>query len=392
LNIAASRGDATLTMPDEAPFSERILSHVEVIVRTSITRARRVVVKIGSSTLVANEAAAGQLAAELAAFCSRGYGFVLVTSGAIAIGCSRLGYRTRPKEMAKLQAAAAAGQSILMRRYDEAFAAAGLTAAQVLLTHADLADRERANNAREALAELLEAKAVPIINENDTVSTEEIRFGDNDQLAGMVTPLAGADLLILLTDVEGVLDVHGKRISVLTDAAEVGQVESRGERVGTGGMQSKLAAAKMATRSGASVVIAPGNKPQIIKQVLAGKDVGTFMPSGHKTLRARKHWIAYTLRPRGTILLDDGAVRAIQGGKSSLLPVGVVGVRGDFFAGDAVELVALNGAIIGRGLTRLGAIDVARTAGKKGAGLANLVASEHADIVVVHKDDLVTDL
>src|ERR1700690_1726955 len=182
-----------------APFSERILSHVEVIVtelRTSITRARRVVVKIGSSTLVANEAAAGQLAAELAAFSSRGYGFVLVTSGAIAIGCSRLGYRTRPKEMAKLQAAAAAGQSILMRRYDEAFAAAGLTAAQVLLTHADLADRERANNAREALAELLEVRAVPIINENDTVATEEIRFGDNDQLAGMVTPLAGADLLI----------------------------------------------------------------------------------------------------------------------------------------------------------------------------------------------------
>ena len=359
-------------------------------IRASITRARRIVVKIGSSTLVANEAAAAQLATELATFCSRGYGFVLVTSGAIAIGCTRLGYRSRPKEMAKLQAAAAAGQSILMRRYDEAFAAAGLTAAQVLLTHADLADRERANNAREAMAELLEAGAVPVINENDTVATDEIKFGDNDQLAGMVTPLAGADLLILLTDVDGVLDEKGQRIPVLTDICEVGTLKTKGERVGTGGMQSKLAAARMATRSGASVVIAPASKPQVIKQVLSGKDVGTFMPSGHKALRARKHWIAYTLRPRGTVLLDDGAVRAIQGGKSSLLPIGVVGVRGDFFPGDAVELVALNGCVIGRGLTRLGAIDVARTAGKKGQDLANLLAA--ADVVVVHKDDLVTDL
>lgn len=361
-------------------------------IRTSITRARRVVVKIGSSTLVANEAAAAQLASELVVFCNRGYSFVLVTSGAIAIGCKRLGYRTRPKEMAKLQAAAAAGQSVLMRRYDEAFAVEGLTAAQVLLTHADLADRERANNAREALAELLDAKAVPVINENDTVATEEITFGENDQLAGMVTPLAGADLLILLTDVDGVLDAHGKRIAVLTDAADVGFMETRGERLGKGGMQSKLDAARMATRSGASVVIAPGSKPQIISQVLAGKDVGTFIPSGHKTLRARKHWIAYTLRPRGTILLDEGAVRAIQGGKSSLLPVGVVGVRGDFFPGDAVELVALSGTVIGRGLARLGAIDVARAAGKKGESLSNLFATAHSDVVVVHKDDLVTDL
>jgi glutamate 5-kinase len=332
------------------------------------------------------------LASELATFCKRGYSFVLVTSGAIAIGCKRLNYPTRPKEMAKLQAAAAAGQSILMRRYDEAFAAAGLTAAQVLLTHADLADRERANNAREALAELLEAHAVPIVNENDTVATEEITFGENDHLAGMVTPLVGADLLVLLTDVDGVLDAHGKRIAVLTDTTEIGLVETRGPRLGKGGMQSKLAAAKMATRSGASVVIAPGSQPQIIGQVLTGKDVGTFIASGHKTLRARKHWIAYTLRPRGAVLLDDGAVRAIQGGKSSLLPVGVVGVRGDFFPGDAVELIALSGAVIGRGLTRLGAIDVARAAGKKGESLANLFATAHADIVVVHKDDLVTDL
>jgi glutamate 5-kinase len=294
--------------------------------------------------------------------------------------------------MAKLQAAAAAGQSILMRRYDEAFASAGLTAAQVLLTHADLADRERANNAREALGELLDIGAIPIINENDTVATDEIRFGDNDQLAGMVTPLVGADLLILLTDVEGVLDSSGHRISVLTDATQVGVVKANGAKVGTGGMQSKLSAAKMATRSGACVVIAQGGKPQIIKQVLTGKDVGTFLPSGNKALRARKHWIAYTLRARGTILLDDGAARAIRGGKSSLLPVGVVGVRGDFLPGDAIELVGLDGTVVGRGLTRLGAADVARSAGKKGPSLLALFSAAHTDIVVVHKDDLVTDL
>ena len=357
--------------------------------RASITRARRIVVKIGSSTLVADEAAAAQLATELAVYSSKGYSFVLVTSGAIAIGCKRLGYRTRPKEIPKLQAAAAAGQSILMRRWDEAFAAAGLIAAQVLLTHADLADRERANNAREALGELLDVGAIPVINENDTVATDEIRFGDNDQLAGMVTPLVGADLLILLTDVEGVLDSDGKRISVFYDSAQVGTVKSRGERVGTGGMQSKLSAAKMATRSGACVVI---SQLHAIKQVLAGKDVGTYLPSGNKALRARKHWIAYTLRARGAILLDDGATRAIVGGKSSLLPVGVVGVRGDFLPGDAVELLALNGAVVGRGLTRLGTADVARYSGKKSSDLATLFSSAQADIVVVHKDDLVTDL
>lgn len=360
--------------------------------RNIITKARRIVVKIGSSTLVANENAAARLASELAEFCKRDYGFVLVTSGAIAIGCSRLGYRTRPKEMARLQAAAAAGQSVLMRRYDEAFASSGLTAAQVLLTHADLADRDRANNARQALGELLTAGAVPIINENDTVATEEIKFGDNDQLAGMVTPLVGADLLILLTDVEGVLDAKGKRISVMSDTAEIGRVEKTGERVGTGGMQSKIAAARMATRSGAAVVIAPAPRPRIISEVLAGKDVGTFLPPFHKALRARKHWIAYTLRPRGAVLLDEGAVRAMQGGKSSLLPVGVLGVRGDFLPGDSVELVGPNGVVVGRGLSRLSAVDVSRAAGKKGDALGNLFAVPHLDIVVVHKDDLVTDL
>jgi glutamate 5-kinase len=314
--------------------------------------------------------------------------FVLVSSGAIAIGCERLAYKARPKEMARLQAAAAAGQSVLMRRYDEAFGALGATAAQVLLTHADLADRERLNNAREALAALLDAGAVPIVNENDTVATDEIRFGDNDQLAAMVTPLVGADLLVLLTDVEGVLDPEGRRISVMSDGASIASLRAESE-TGSGGMQSKLDAAKKAVRSGAAVVIAPASRSGGLRAVLEGQDVGTFFPPLAEALRARKHWIAYTLRPRGTLLLDQGAVRAVLDGKSSLLPVGVLGVRGQFNPGDSVRLVGVDGAEVGRGLTRLGALDVARAAGKKGRELELLFGTPGRDLVVVHKDDLV---
>lgn len=360
--------------------------------RKSLCRARRVIVKIGSSSLTVDDSAAARLAEEVASLAAKGYSFVIVTSGAIAIGCGRLGYRSKPKEMARLQAAAAAGQSVLMRRYDEAFASFGITAAQVLLTHADLAERERANNARQALAALLEAGAVPIINENDTVATDEIRFGDNDQLASMVAPLVGAEVVILLTDVEGVLDDKGKRIPILREDSTVGTVERRTESVGTGGMSSKINAARKGARSGASVVIASARKPKTITQVLNGEDVGTLVPVSPRALRARKHWIAYTLRPKGAILLDAGAVKVMAGGKCSLLPVGVLGVRGDFHAGDAVSLIDSEGREIGRGLSRLAAAEVARSAGKKGESLDQLFGERAKDLVVVHKDDLVTEL
>lgn len=284
--------------------------------------------------------------------------------------------------MRRLQAAAAAGQSVLMRRYDEAFGECDLVSAQVLLTHADLADRERLNNAREAFAALLEAGAVPIVNENDTVSTEEIRFGDNDQLAAMVAPLVGAELLVLYTDVEGVLDRKGSRIRLMTDAAEIGQVRPSSDRVGTGGLASKLDAAAKAQRSGADVVIA--STAARLGDIVLGRDIGTLFPRLGEPLRARKHWILYTLRPRGALILDAGAVTALRGGRSSLLPVGVIGVRGDFHPGDAVRLVDEHGAEVGRGLTRLGALDVARSAGKKGEALGPIGRAE-----VVHKDDLV---
>jgi glutamate 5-kinase len=347
------------------------------------------VVKIGSRSLSNDADLIRRLAEEIAALKHDGRTAVVVSSGAIALGCARLGYRTRPKEMARLQAAAAAGQSVLMRRYDEAFGTLGLTAAQVLLTHADLADRERLNNSREAFAALLDAGAIPVVNENDTVSTEEIRFGDNDQLASMVAPLVSADALVLLTDVEGVLDTDGNRIPTFTDAERIGQLAESRERVGSGGILSKVDAARKASRSGAAVVIAGATRAGVLGAIFAGEDVGTFFPPLGRAMRARKHWIAYTLRPRGAILLDEGACRAVSAGKSSLLPIGVLGVRGEFNPGDAVRLVGADGSEIGRGLTRLGALDAARSAGKKGDELTLLFGSNGADVVVVHKDDLV---
>ncbi|MBN1607383.1 MAG: glutamate 5-kinase [Polyangiaceae bacterium] len=352
---------------------------------------RRVVVKIGSSSLAGEQDGVGQLAEQVARLSRERRSFVIVSSGAIAIGCERLGYRTRPKDMGKLQAAAAAGQSVLMRRYDEALAQGGLVAAQVLLTHGDLADRERLNNAREALGALIDAGAVPIVNENDTVATEEIRFGDNDQLAAMVVPLVGADLLVLLTDVDGVLDDRGRRIREMTDEVALAQLSNR-NGLGSGGMASKVSAARKASQSGASVVIAPARRPGVLGEILAGKDVGTRFRPTSRALRARKHWIAYTLRPRGDVLLDAGAVRAVSSGRSSLLPVGVLGVRGEFNPGDAVRLVAADGSEVARGLTRLGAMDVARAAGKKGRDLELVFGAHAAEIVIVHKDDLVTEL
>jgi glutamate 5-kinase len=228
---------------------------------------------------------------------------------------------------------------------------------------------------------------VPIVNENDTVATDEIRFGDNDQLASMVVPLVSADLLVLLTDVEGVLDAQGVRIPTMTADAQMAVLEARADRMGSGGMASKVDAARKATRSGAQVVIAPATRPNVLNEIVAGEDVGTLFPRLGLPLKARKHWIAFTLRPKGTLFLDDGAVRIMREGKSSLLPVGVL--SGEFNAGDAVRLVGMDGAEVARGLTRLGTADAARAAGKKGEALELSFGDSASELVVVHKDDLV---
>ena len=351
--------------------------------RALVARAKRAVVKIGSRTLAGDAAVFARLARAVAGARREGRGVVLVSSGAIALGVKKLGYRARPKEIAKLQAAAAAGQSLLMRAYEEAFGAEGLAVAQVLLTHADLSDRVRANNAREALGALLDAGAVPVLNENDSVAVEEIKFGDNDALSSMVVPLVDADLLVLLSDVEGLLDGKGARVPVVHDVErEALPLVRKGTKsdVGTGGMESKLEAARRANLAGAHVVIADARSPDVVGRILSGEDVGTLFVSERKRIRAKKHWIAFTLRPRGDVLLDAGASDAVRERGKSVLAVGVLGVRGDFGEGDAVRLVDARGGEIGRGLVRCDARTAAAIAGQPAAG---------DPFVLVHRDELV---
>lgn len=351
--------------------------------RAAVSKSRRLVVKIGSSTIATDPSVITRLANGVATAVKQGISCVIVSSGAIALGTKKLGFRSRPREMAKLQAAAAAGQSVLVRAYEEAFQSLDIPVAQVLLTHADLADRTRGNNARAALEALLDAGAVPILNENDSVAVDEIKFGDNDQLAAMVTPLVGADLLVLLSDVDGLLDASGKRVKHVDDAAEASShVRASKSDVGTGGMGSKIEAARRATLAGAHVVLANARADRILESILSGADVGTYFSPAKERLTAKKHWIAFTLRPRGDIALDGGAALAVRTKGKSVLAVGVIGIRGDFRAGDAVRIIDSSGTEIGRGLAGANALDAARVAGQRSD------KSDHA-VELVHRDDLV---
>jgi glutamate 5-kinase len=352
--------------------------------RDALKKARRVVIKIGSSTLARDPAAYDRLASAVRALMRAGRQVVLVSSGAIALGTKKLGYRSRPKEMARLQAAAAAGQCLLMRAYEEAFGNEELTVAQVLLTHADLADRVRANNARAALSALLEAHAVPILNENDSVAVEEIKFGDNDELSAMVTPLVDADVLVLLSDVEGLLDGKGARVPVVHDVVTeaLPLVRTRKSDVGTGGMASKIEAARRATLAGAHVIIADARTPDVLARIFDGHDEGTLFVAAARRLSAKKHWIAFTLRPRGDVWLDAGAASAVRGKGKSVLAIGVSGVRGDFRAGDSVRVLAPNGEELGRGLARCSSVEAVVIAGKK-------EKKGEDQPTLIHRDDLV---
>jgi glutamate 5-kinase len=353
--------------------------------RVHLSHARRVIVKIGSRSLATDRTTFSRLASTIVSFPDRA--FVVVSSGAIALGVKKLGFHGKPREMAKLQAAAAAGQSLLIQAYEEAFAACGLTVAQVLLSYADLASRTRENNARAALAALLEAGAVPILNENDSVATEELRFGDNDQLAAMVTPLVDADLLVLLSDVEGLLDGEGRRIPIVRNVSSdaLPHIRSSKNGVGTGGMASKVEAARRATLAGAHVVIADARRAEILDAILRGDDVGTLFVAARDRLSARKYRIAFTLRPRGDVILDQGAAEAVRARGKSVLSVGVLGVRGDFRAGDAVRLLDPTGVELGRGLARCAAAEAAAVAGKSREDIAESMATL---AVLIHADDI----
>ena len=355
--------------------------------RDALPTVRRVIIKVGSRLVATKPDLIRDIVRQVALQSNeQGREFLIVSSGAIALGWKRLGYPKRPNQMAKLQAAAAVGQSEVMFRYVTEFAPYGKTAAQVLLTHSDLASRRRLINAQQALDALLAAGAVPVVNENDTVSTDEIAFGDNDQLASMVCSLVSADALFLITDVTGVLDPNGNRIPIMHPNSMVGSRPNSNSH-GSGGIASKIAAARKASHAGAAVVIAGAAERDVITRLLNGEDVGTLFAPTVNTLRSRKHWIAYTLKPRGAILVNEGAAAALRRDKRSLLPVGVIGARGQFSPGESVQLLTPSGEEIGRGLTRMSVLEVARVAGKSKEELT----TRHGklDAVVVHRDDLV---
>jgi glutamate 5-kinase len=357
--------------------------------RTALRDCKRLVVKIGSSALCANGGRFAEVAEQVATQMKAGRKIVLVSSGAVALGRERLGLLERPKKVSLLQAAAATGQSLLMRAYEDAFEPHGIHVAQVLLTHDVVTDRDRYLHARQAIDELLKLGVVPIINENDTVSIDELRFGDNDQLAAMVCTLVGADLLVLLSDVTGILDDQNARVSLVREVVDIeGFIRPPEGDVGLGGMQSKVEAARRATLHGLPVVVGPAASADFLGALMRGEDVGTLLLPHGSPLPSRKHWIAYTLKPRGRIIVDAGACRALQKRKSSLLPAGVVSVSGSFAAGDAVSIVSESGTELARGLARYSADEVGLLAGGHSQQIAERIGNHTGD-EIVHRDDIV---
>jgi glutamate 5-kinase len=354
-----------------------------------------VVIKIGSRLLAEDaEARVAGLAAEARALADRGVRAVIVTSGAIALGVARLGLAERPRTMPGLQAAAAVGQGRLMQIYERALGGHGLACGQVLLTHDDVRDRRRYLNARHALGELLRLGAVPVINENDTVSVDEIKFGDNDRLAALVTSLVEADALVILTDVAGLHDgdpaAGAKLISEVHDLEREARPVAGGTRsgVGTGGMASKVEAASVAGKFGVVTLVASGRRARPITSLLDGEDAGTVFWPPVSRLQSRKHWIAYALRPEGVVVVDAGARRALTDGKKSLLPSGVKAVRGRFGQGEPVSVVDEAGAEFARGLCAFDSDEVERIAGRRSSELEALLGYRAVE-EVIHRDDLV---
>ncbi|HKD68926.1 MAG TPA: glutamate 5-kinase [Candidatus Binataceae bacterium] len=361
---------------------------------------RRMVVKVGSAVLSdgggLRSGVIPRLTGDIDSLMGRGYQVVLVTSGAIAAGRARLG-APLGAAIAMRQAAAAAGQIALMTQYAQAFESYRRQIAQILLTHSDLAERTRRNNARHTIETLLQHGIVPIINENDTVAVEEIRFGDNDNLSALVATLVQAQLLIILSDVEGVLtgDPHYRADARLIpliadpDAGMKGLVAGSVGPLGTGGMASKLKAARQAARAGIAVIIASGHEPGALRDAIdSERERGTLVMPASTRIRGRKHWIAFVLKPLGSLGLDRGAADAVRNKGRSLLPSGVREVAGDFAGGDCVSLLDQDGHEFGRGLVNYPAADVARLKGRRTSEIAAILGYQLAD-EIIHRDNLV---
>jgi glutamate 5-kinase len=308
---------------------------------------------------------------QMVALHEAGVELVLVSSGAVAAGMSRLGWTARPSAMHELQAAAAIGQMGLVQAWESSFAEHGRHTAQILLTHDDLSDRKRYLNARSTLRALVELKVIPVINENDTVVTDEIRFGDNDTLAALVANLVEADLLVILTDRDGMFDA-----------------DPRNNPLGRGGMQTKLRAARLAARSGAHTIIVGGRIERVLDRLKAGERIGTLLSPERGMLAARKQWLAGHLQTRGTLVLDAGAVSALSQGNKSLLPVGVKLVQGSFRRGEMVVCVTPDGREIARGLANYSALEAQKIIGQSSEAIVGLLGYM-AEPELVHRDNLI---
>jgi len=362
--------------------------------------ARRIVVKVGSSTLtergLLREEMFANLARQIAALCDEGRQVVLVSSGAIAAGSHRLGWDHFGRSIPEKQAAAAVGQIALVETYENRFAEHGRHVGQLLLTRSGLENRERFLNARHTLTELLALGVVPIVNENDTVATDEIRFGDNDNLSASIVNLVGADLLVILTDVPGLYQAppaEGQPTPALFDVIEkiTPEVEQCAQgsnsAFGRGGMITKLEAARAAARSGAATLLCDGHEPDGLTRAGAGEAIGTLFLAGDR-LSSRKHWLAFTTRSRGELHVDVGAVRAIRESGKSLLPAGVAKVAGEFVRGDVVRLFDPDGREIARGLVAYDAEASGRIAGLPTREIEPVLGYSNGD-AIIHRDDLV---
>ncbi len=362
---------------------------------------KRIVVKIGSNILAdekegLNTKRIFSIASDIAELKEEGYEVVIVSSGAVAAGMRKLGLKHKPRDIRLKQAAAAVGQSSLMWAYERSFGEFHAIVAQVLLTQEDFSDRKRYINSKNTLLALLSHGVIPIINENDTVATEEIKFGDNDNLAALVAVLVEADRLVILSDVDGLYteDPRFNPGAELVSCVEeiTAEIEKRsggvGSSVGTGGMYSKVLAAKKAVSHCIAVNIISGKRKGLIREILNGKQHGTFFRPGPCRLSHRKGWIAYSSRTKGTLVLDEGAVKALSGMGRSLLPSGIVSVEGEFEQGDAVNCSDLKGRRVAKGIVNYSSADIKKIVGKKTSEIERILGYKYSD-EAIHRDNLV---
>jgi glutamate 5-kinase len=356
----------------------------------------RIVVKVGTKVITSRDRALNRerirdIVSQIAELRSKGIEVLLVTSGAIGAGMWMLGLKKRPVKLAELQAAASIGQNYLMQVYSEYFKDKGHVAGQILLTQEDFNDRARYLNIKHTIDALLEHGAIPVINENDTVATEEIKCGDNDRLSGLVADLCQARTLILLTDVEGLMDADGRIIGVVSEMSQ--KIVKLGGKsrcdLGTGGMATKIASAAAATSSGIKCVIAGGHVKDVLTRiVIGGERLGTLFEGGSRSYAAKKRWIAFSSRPRGVIRVDDGAMAALSEKDRSLLASGICGAEGDFSSGDVVSVAGKDGKEFARGLSNYSSAEIAKVKGCRSSELKAVLGYKGPD-EVIHKDNLV---